>query len=135
MTGAADATRGPLVPRLATPGVRLFLTSAAILFVELLLIRWIPAEVRYVGFFSNFLLMASFLGIGLGILLGRRGADWSLLVFPILLAGVVALVSFSRLDVEIASTDELFFGLKESAADTRYDVLILVVVQIGRAHV
>ena len=79
MTGAADATRGPLVPRLATPGVRLFLTSAAILFVELLVIRWIPAEVRYVGFFSNFLLMASFLGIGLGLLLGRRGADWSLL--------------------------------------------------------
>ena len=130
MTGAADATRGPLVPRLATPGVRLFLTSAAILFVELLLIRWIPAEVRYVGFFSNSLLMASFLGIGLGLLLGRRGADWSLLVFPILLAGVVALVSFSRLDVEIASTDELFFGLKESAADTRYDVLILVVVLV-----
>jgi len=32
--------------------------------------------------------------------------------------------------VEIASTDELFFGLKESAADTRYDVLILVVVLV-----
>ena len=43
----------------------------SILFVELLLIRWIPSEVRYIGFFSNFLLMASFLGIGIGILLGR----------------------------------------------------------------
>ena len=46
--------------------VRLFLTSFAILFVELLLIRWIPSNVKYIGFFSNFLLMASFLGIGLG---------------------------------------------------------------------
>ena len=52
--------------------VRLFLTSFAILFVELLLIRWIPANVKYIGFFSNFLLIAIFLGIGLGILLGRK---------------------------------------------------------------
>ena len=55
--------------------MRLFLTSLAILFVELMLIRWIPANVKYIGFFSNFLLIASFLGIGLGILLGRRGAN------------------------------------------------------------
>ena len=41
------------------------------LFVELLLIRWIPANVVYLGFFRNFLLMASFLGIGAGILFGR----------------------------------------------------------------
>ena len=49
---------------------RLVLTSGTLLFVELLLIRWIPSEVRYIGFFSNFLLMASFLGIGIGLLLG-----------------------------------------------------------------
>ncbi|HEY3126283.1 MAG TPA: hypothetical protein VGK07_04420 [Candidatus Limnocylindria bacterium] len=29
--------------------VRLFLTSATLLFVELLLIRWVPANVVYVG--------------------------------------------------------------------------------------
>jgi hypothetical protein len=63
------------VPFLAGNGMRLFLTSGTILFVELMLIRWIPANVTYIGFFNNFLLMASFLGIGLGILLGRRG--WS----------------------------------------------------------
>ena len=50
-----------------------------------MLIRWVPAEIRYIGFFSNFLLMASFLGIGLGILLGRKGARWSLVAFPLLL--------------------------------------------------
>lgn len=52
--------------------LRLFLTSGTILFVELLLIRWIPANAVYVGFFNNFLLLASFLGIGIGILLGWR---------------------------------------------------------------
>ena len=75
---AAPATFSPRrvlfkVDALADPRVRLFLTSGTLLFVELLLIRWIPANVRYLGFFSNFLLMASFLGIGVGILLGRKG--------------------------------------------------------------
>jgi len=38
--------------------------QGTLLFTELLLIRWIPSTVKYVGFFTNFLLMASFLGIG-----------------------------------------------------------------------
>ena len=64
---------------------RLVLTSGTLLFVELLLIRWIPSEVRYIGFFSNFLLMASFLGIGIGLLLGRRRRLDTIAIFPILL--------------------------------------------------
>ena len=35
---------------------------------------WIPANVTFIGFFRNFLLMASFLGIGAGILFGRDDA-------------------------------------------------------------
>ena len=72
--------------------VRLFLTSLAILFVELLLIRWIPSNVKYIGFFSNFLLIASFLGIGLGILIGRKGFNPRISPFAILLAAVVIYV-------------------------------------------
>jgi hypothetical protein len=37
------------VPLLARPDVRLFLVSFTLLFTELLLIRWIPANVIYVG--------------------------------------------------------------------------------------
>ena len=128
MTPQPGASR--VIPRLASPGIRLLLTSATLLFVELLLIRWIPSQVRYIGFFSNFLLMASFLGIGLGILLGRRGARWSLVAFPLLLLVIVGVVVQNTLDVEIVSQEELFFGLAEHAADTRYDVLILVVVLV-----
>ncbi|MGO9178691.1 MAG: hypothetical protein ACLQHS_05370, partial [Candidatus Limnocylindrales bacterium] len=65
----------PPFPVLARREVRLFLTSAALLYTELLLIRWVPAEVIYVGFFSNFILMGSFLGIGVGILYGRATAS------------------------------------------------------------
>ncbi|HWH37891.1 MAG TPA: fused MFS/spermidine synthase [Candidatus Limnocylindrales bacterium] len=113
---------------LARNDVRLFLTSFAILFVELLLIRWIPANVKFIGFFSNFLLIASFLGIGLGILLGRKGANPRLSPFAFLLAAVVAIVSFLQLNIQVASTDEIFFGLAESdAADLNFLVLPLVV--------
>jgi hypothetical protein len=109
--------------------VRLFLTSFAILFVELLLIRWIPANVKYIGFFSNFLLIASFLGIGLGILLGRKGWSPPLSPFAFLMAGVVALVVNLQLNVQVESVDEIFFGLAEesTAADLNFLVLPLTV--------
>jgi SAM-dependent methyltransferase len=120
-----------MVPALSGHGVRLFLTSATILFVELMLIRWVPANVTYVGFFSNFLLMASFLGIGVGILLGRRGRRWPLLPFALLLLAVVVLVDRAQLDVQIRSQDELFFGLAESdSADIDFLVLPLLVVLV-----
>ena len=51
---------------------RIFLVSFTLLFFELLCIRWIPAYVRYLSYFTNFILLASFLGMGLGILAARR---------------------------------------------------------------
>ena len=119
LAGAFDRLRGNRT--------RLLLTSATLLFVELLLIRWIPSEVRYIGFFSNFLLMASFLGIGIGILLGRRRNFDTIAVFPILLVIVVALITKLELNVQVSSRDELFFGLAESsAADVNFLVLPIV---------
>jgi hypothetical protein len=100
----------------------------AILFVELVLIRWVPANVKYIGFFSNFLLIASFLGIGLGILLGRNGGNPRLSPFAFLLAVVVALIFRLQLNIQVNSQDEIFFGLAENqAADLNFLVLPLVV--------
>ncbi len=111
--------------------VRLFLTSFAILFVELLLIRWIPSNVKYIGFFSNFLLIASFLGIGLGILIGRKGFNPRLSPFAILLAAIVFYVFTFQLNVQIKSDNELFFGLAENrAADQNFLILPLIVALI-----
>jgi hypothetical protein len=104
--------------------VRLFLTATSLLFVELLLIRWIPANVIYVGYFRNFLLMASFLGIGLGILWGRDPKRISLSPFGPLLLGLVILVTQFRVSIELTSPDEIFFGLSESkGADINFFVL------------
>ena len=121
-----------MVPPLRRPGVRLVLTSATLLFVELVLLRWIPANVTYIGFFSNFLLMASFLGIGVGILLGRRFGDalWS--PFPGLLFAVVGLILGAKLDVQVHASNEIFFGLAEShAADINFLVLPVVFVLVA----
>jgi hypothetical protein len=112
--------------------VRLVLTSATLLFVELVLLRWIPANVTYIGFFSNFLLMGSFLGIGIGILLGRRFADVAWSPFPGLLLLVVGLILGAKLDVQVRASNEVFFGLSEShAADTNFVVLPLVFVLVA----
>ena len=54
---------------------RLFLASFLMLFVELVLIRWLGAHVAYLSFFSNFVLLGSFLGIGIGFLAVGR-SDW-----------------------------------------------------------
>jgi len=43
---------------------RTFLASFLVLFLEIALIRWMPAYIRLLSYFSNFILLASFLGIG-----------------------------------------------------------------------
>ncbi len=43
--------------------VDLFLASALFLFLELALIRWLPAHVLFLTFFTNTILLASFLGL------------------------------------------------------------------------
>jgi len=49
---------------------RLALTAFLLLFVELALIRWLGANIIYLAYFSNFVLVGTFLGIGLGFLPG-----------------------------------------------------------------
>ena len=44
------------------PGLRTFLASFLVLFLEVALIRWMPAYIRLLAYFSNFILLASFLG-------------------------------------------------------------------------
>jgi hypothetical protein len=118
----------PAVGWLSTPGVRLFLTSALVLFVELLLIRWIPANVVFLGFFRNFLLMASFLGIGAGILYGRDPRRSSLSLFAPVLLATVALVGTFTLRAYINLSGEVAFGISEhSRSDPGYLVLALIV--------
>ena len=71
--------------------VRLVLASALMLFVELALIRWTSSNNLYLVHLTNFVLLASFLGIGLGFLSVGRGRDLFPLA-PVLLATLVGFV-------------------------------------------
>ena len=89
--------------------VRVFLASFLVLFLEVALIRWMPAHVRLLSYFSNFILLASFLGIGIGCLLAPsrvRLFTW----FPLIQAAVVAVVYFFKLEVTVPSSGDIFFS-------------------------
>ena len=116
------------VPALTDTRIRLFLTSAALLFVELFLIRWIPANVIYVGFFANVILIGSFLGIGVGIILGRRAAAPLLAPFPLLFFLVIKLVTAAQLNVTMGSPDDIIIGGKGGSTDIQANVLTLVLI-------
>jgi SAM-dependent methyltransferase len=95
--------------------IHLFLTSFLILFFELAIIRWIPAHVRYLGFFMNFMLLAVFLGIGVGILSGRRPGLW-LPPFPVLWFVLLYMVAQFHFVLSFPTTEVLYFGVAQSAA-------------------
>src|SRR5438445_9759359 len=88
---------------------RMVLLSFLMLFVELALIRWTGSNILYLSYFSNFILLASFLGIGLGFL--RAGARRDL--FPLAPIGLAALAAFVRLfpvEIDRSGTELIFFG-------------------------
>lgn len=69
----------------------LFTVSFAILFIELLLIRWVSTEIRIFAYLQNFVLLACFLGIGIGCTRSRRPCR--LWVSPLCLAALVLCVT------------------------------------------
>src|SRR5438270_7565916 len=48
------------------------LASFGILALELALIRWTAGQVRLFAYFTNLILVGAFLGMGLGVAVGRR---------------------------------------------------------------
>src|SRR4026209_408826 len=73
-----------------------------------------PAYIRLLAYFSNFILLASFLGIGVGCLLATARARlfaW----FPVLTAAVVGAVYFFRLEVASPPAAPVSFSRLEVA--------------------
>jgi spermidine synthase len=69
----------------------IFLVSVLILFLELLLIRWISTEIRIFAYLGNLVLVVCFFGVGLGCYLAARPIDLTRLGLNLLL--LVVLVS------------------------------------------
>ena len=72
----------------------LLLCSFTVLFQELALIRWLPGTVRVLAYFPNLILIAAFLGLGIGCLRsGKRSLLWLWPVSLAVLLGTAALLS------------------------------------------
>ena len=106
--------RTSLLPRVALPErVRLVFLAFLVLFVELALIRWLGSNVVYLSFFTNFVLLGSFLGIGVGFL--RARSRLNLFPYsPIALALLVGLVLIFPVQIDRSGSDLIFFGEYET---------------------
>jgi SAM-dependent methyltransferase len=92
--------------------IGLFLASFLMLFTELVLIRWAGAYVVYLSYFTNFVLLGSFLGIGLGFLRAHKQPDlfrWA----PVVLAMFVGLVRAFPTTINRTGGDLVFFGVQQ----------------------
>src|SRR6476469_8575762 len=62
---------------------RITLLSALILFLELLLIRWIGTEVRIFAYLQNTVLIVCFLGLGMGCFTSHKPARIRNILLPL----------------------------------------------------
>src|SRR5947208_11366813 len=76
-------------PRLSRARLDLFLISLLILFLELACIRWFPAHILFLTFFTNTVLLACFLGMSLGCLAAGHRRNY-LMATPFLLGFALA---------------------------------------------
>lgn len=83
-------------------GVSLLLVSVLILYLELLLIRWIGTEIRIFSYLQNTVLVVCFLGLGIGLFTADRPVDYwrgarallllaTLLLIPVTRDGIMAI--------------------------------------------
>ena len=71
----------------------ILLISIFILFTELFLIRWISTEIRIFAYVNNLVLLACFVGLGLGSLLDKRFGN---LLYSVISIFLLALASTSN---------------------------------------
>jgi SAM-dependent methyltransferase len=117
---------------------RLFLISFVVLFAELACIRLFGSTVVFLTFFTNLVLLASFLGMSVGCLAASRRTSFIAMVIPLFLVASVlasltldAYVRVSRVRIEVGSQQrpqQVFFGTEERPVDPGQFVVPIEVV-------
>ena len=110
-TATADAVEATHPSPIKSSRVPLFTASVLALFIELILIRWIPSVVHVVGFFANVVLIASFLGLGAGMMSKRENAGETAVLR---LAILVALLTLYRImDPTVGLSADTAYSINE----------------------
>jgi spermidine synthase len=86
---------------------QLVLVSFLSLFAEMMVIRWVSSEIRIFAYFKNFVLVACFLGFGLGCYLCRRRIQLIAMIAPLLLLTIILKTPVSALREAIALLPQL----------------------------
>jgi len=97
--------------------LQLVFFAAASLYLELAIIRFSAAEVIYLGYFSNFVLISAFVGLGLGFMSFKKGvAVYETIPFVMLFLFSFVLISEFDVDILRNHFGLFFFGnIKERA--------------------
>ncbi len=107
------------VPARRRTALELVALSFIVLFTELALIRWLGAQVRVLAYFPNVVLVAAFLGLGIGSLLARRNVRLAAWWAPLLLGATAAAAMLSRIAFTSESPTEhlwlLYYDLPADA--------------------
>ncbi len=131
-SSAADVGDFAALPSARRAATGLFLISVLILFLELACIRWFPAHVLFLTFFTNTVLLACFLGMSVGCLAAGHPRNYIFFTAPILAVsmlaagGVEALRSQleQMLDVGHQTAPQLvFFGTEYHVGDAAHFVV------------
>ena len=112
---------------ISPPYLDLFAVSSLLLFFELASIRWFGSTVVFLTFFTNIVLLATFLGMSVGSLSASGRRDWAGRVMPLLLAAAILACAtlwgydrFGRLMVDVGgqgSPQQVYFGTEYRARD------------------
>ena len=124
VTEVESGTRSYFRAPVWLPNLYLFLASFLSLFLELLLIRWVPSQVRVIAYYGNLMLLSSFLGLGCGAMLARRGLQLVRFFAPLLCVLVVAVATLSGVKFQ-QGPDEFRFLF---AAGTSSTVLPIITI-------
>jgi spermidine synthase len=127
----ATTTTTPSPARLVGDRPRLVMLSFLMLFVELAVIRWSGANVIYLAYFSNLVLLGSFLGIGLGFLWAGRGGRPLFPYAPVVLALFVAFIRLFPIDIKVSGSQLIFFNDLRATGPPRELILPIIFVTVA----
>jgi SAM-dependent methyltransferase len=116
---------------------QLALVSGLSLFVEMLMIRWVSSEIRIFAYFKNFVLVACFLGFGLGCCRCRRAIQLMATIAPLLLLTLILKAPGSPLRNVLESLPQMLGGGTEvnmwgvPTLPTNWNSLLAIGVMVG----
>ena len=90
-------------------GLELFCLSFLALFLELMVIRWAPAVVRLIAYYANLILISSFLGLGVGAIIGKKRKSLFGWLPALLLVNVVWLLIAHFVTMPTVASESRFY--------------------------